>query len=242
MAEPYRFGGPIPVSAGRLKYRRELRASRMYADLKRIRRERAEEERAVQHEHEHDAKTGVVRVHLLSSDEPINLDLQKEQAKTALAPFKRHDAPAIPGLLPLCAWRIEGQDFSRPGFTTDFEQVKFWVRRGAVVTPLHQPSEHGKFRTVSGAVVARLAELPTDPWGCPLPESASTARDSTSDTRAAIDRVAQQLKAVRDTHPEAAPESQSSPLVSSNPPDRETNAAPLPGLQRLEPPAPDSAR
>lgn len=173
MAEPYRFGGPIPVSAGRLKYRRELRASRMYADLKRIRRERAEEERAAQYEH--DAKTGAVRVHLLSSDEPINLDLQKEQAKTALAPFKHHDAPAIPGLLPLCAWSIEGQDFSRPGFTTDFEQVKFWVRRGAVVTPLHQSSEHGKFRTVSGAVVASLAELPTDPWGCPLPESASTA-------------------------------------------------------------------
>ena len=173
MADPYRFGGPIPESVLSLQKRRRFRDSSLYAGVKKIRCERAEEERAAQYEH--DAKTGVARVHLLSSDKPINLDLQREQAKTALAPFRHHDAPAIPGLLPLCAWRIDGPDFSRPGFTTDFEQVKFWVRRGAVVTPLHQPSEDGKSRTVSGAIVARLAELPTDPWGCPLPESASTA-------------------------------------------------------------------
>lgn len=173
MADPYRFGGPIPESVLALKKRRRGFDSPLFTRARQIRRECAEEERAAQHER--DEKPGVVRVHPLSSDEPISLDLQKEQARAALAMFKRHDAPAATALLPLCAWRIEGPDFSRPGFTTDFEQVKFWVGRGAVVAPLHQPSEDGKSRTVSGAVVVRLAEVPTDPWGCPLSESASTA-------------------------------------------------------------------
>ncbi|WP_322737091.1 hypothetical protein [Delftia tsuruhatensis] len=170
MAEQrYRFGGPIPEAAFRLRVRRERRD-----EVASWLRERAQEERAAQYER--DAKAGVVRVHPLSSDDPISLDLQKEQARAVLAPFKRHDAPAATDLLPLCVWRIDGQDFSRPGFTTDIEQAKFWIRRNATVTPLHLPSEDGKFRTVSGAVLEKLTRLASvDSWGCPLPESASTA-------------------------------------------------------------------
>lgn len=46
MANPYRFGGPIPESVQRLKSRREYRASSLHAGVKKIRRERFESERA----------------------------------------------------------------------------------------------------------------------------------------------------------------------------------------------------
>lgn len=46
MADPYRFGGPIPESVQRLKSRREYRASSLHAGVKKIRRERFESERA----------------------------------------------------------------------------------------------------------------------------------------------------------------------------------------------------
>lgn len=243
MAEPYRFGGPIPERAKQLAARRTYRGFQSFAVLKKNRRLEFLESPGPYWEQVRDGMGAVIDVRPKAAAITGAAKTEADWCRAALAPFKYHDAPAAPGLLPLCAWRIEGQDFSRPGFTTDFEQVKFWSARGATVTPLHQPSEEGLFRTVSGAVLERLASpQPLDAWGGPLPESASTARDHTSDTRAAIDRVAQQMKAVRDTHPEAAPESQSSPLASSNPPDRETSAAPLPGLQRPEPPAQDSAR
>lgn len=79
MADPYRFGGPIPDAAFRLRVRRERRA---------------EEERATQYER--DAKPGVVRVHPMSSDEPISLDLQKAQARDALALFEGAAGTAAP--------------------------------------------------------------------------------------------------------------------------------------------------
>ena len=42
MADPYRFGGPIPESVQRLRKRREWRASSLYATVKRGRaRDRA---------------------------------------------------------------------------------------------------------------------------------------------------------------------------------------------------------
>lgn len=89
MGERYRFGGPIPESVQRLKARREYRASSLYAGVKKSRRARAEEVR--------DAKAGVVRVHSLASSEPIGTDdlaTRRVQARAALEPFKRHDAPA----------------------------------------------------------------------------------------------------------------------------------------------------
>lgn len=46
MADPYRFGGPIPESVQRLKKRREYRASSLHVGVKKIRRERFESERA----------------------------------------------------------------------------------------------------------------------------------------------------------------------------------------------------
>lgn len=46
MAEPYRFGGPIPESVARMKSRRERRASSLYAGVKKILGERFEAERA----------------------------------------------------------------------------------------------------------------------------------------------------------------------------------------------------
>lgn len=46
MAEPYRFGGPIPESVARLKSRRVYRASSLYARMKRAKGERFDEERA----------------------------------------------------------------------------------------------------------------------------------------------------------------------------------------------------
>ena len=45
MAEPYRFGGPIPESVARLKSRREYRASSLYVRIKRYRGEKFDEER-----------------------------------------------------------------------------------------------------------------------------------------------------------------------------------------------------
>ena len=173
MAEQrYRFGGPVPESVQTLRARRRYRGSESFATLKKNRRQDFWESPPPGWVTERDGMGFAVGIKRFQS--PCS-PVEKERARAVLAPFKRHDAPAATALLPLCAWRIEGQDFSRPGFTTDFEQVKFWVRRGAVVTALHQPSEDGKSRTVSGAVVVRLAEVPTDPWGCPLSESASTA-------------------------------------------------------------------
>lgn len=46
MADPYRFGGPIPESVQRLKKRREWRASSLFARVKRGRREALAEERS----------------------------------------------------------------------------------------------------------------------------------------------------------------------------------------------------
>lgn len=40
MAERYWYGGPIPVTARRLKERREYRSSSLYAGVKKARRER----------------------------------------------------------------------------------------------------------------------------------------------------------------------------------------------------------
>ena len=45
MAEPYRFGGPIPESVQRLKKRRQFRASSLYARMKRGIRDRLESEK-----------------------------------------------------------------------------------------------------------------------------------------------------------------------------------------------------
>lgn len=44
MADPYRFGGPIPESVQRMKKRREFRASSLFDWVKQARRGRAAEE------------------------------------------------------------------------------------------------------------------------------------------------------------------------------------------------------
>lgn len=46
MAEPYRFGGPIPERAKQLMDRRRFRGSESFANLKRLRGDRFDEERA----------------------------------------------------------------------------------------------------------------------------------------------------------------------------------------------------
>ncbi len=46
MAEPYRFGGPIPERAKQLMDRRRFRGSESFASLKRLRGDRFDEARA----------------------------------------------------------------------------------------------------------------------------------------------------------------------------------------------------
>jgi hypothetical protein len=48
MAEPYRFGGPIPESVARLKSRRVFRASSLYSRMKGSLGEKFDEERVRQ--------------------------------------------------------------------------------------------------------------------------------------------------------------------------------------------------
>lgn len=48
MAEPYRFGGPIPESVARLKSRRTFRASSLYARMKRANGDAFDRQRAAE--------------------------------------------------------------------------------------------------------------------------------------------------------------------------------------------------
>ena len=65
-------------------------------------------------------------------------------------------------------------------------------------------------------------------------EARATAVTSAANT--AIERAVQRLRAAPDKHPAVALEPKAFLLVSSNPPDPETNGAPQQGLQLLEQP------
>lgn len=187
MAEPYRFGGPIPEQVKRLASRRAYRGSQLFATLKKNRRLDFLENPGPYWEQVRDGMGAVIdirpKVVQAGAEAIVAAVSRARQAVAETVAPPRKIAPVAPELsatanklTPLCAWRVDGPNFGRPGFTTDLEQAKFWVRRGATVTALHQPSEEGRFRTVSGAVLEKLtSSQPLDSWGCPLSESASTA-------------------------------------------------------------------
>lgn len=170
MSEPYRFGGPIPESVQTLQRRRRYRGSQSFATLKKNRRQDFLENPGSYWEQVRDGMGAVIdirpKVVQAGAEAIVAAVSRARQAVAETVAPPRKIAPVAPvapelsatanKLTPLCAWRVDGPNFGRPGFTTDLEQAKFWVRRGATVTALHQPSEEGRFRTVSGAVLEKL--------------------------------------------------------------------------------------
>ena len=81
-------------------------------------------------------------------------------------------------LLSLCAWRITPANSKTAGFTTEFEQALAWLKRGAAIAPLHQPSEEGLAVTDFGVIQDKAAlVVPMDSWGGVISGAAATASD-----------------------------------------------------------------
>lgn len=88
MAEPYRFGGPIPESVQRMRSRRAYRGSSLYATLKKNRRQDFLESPGLYWEQVRDEMGAVIDVRPKSASTTAAAKTDDEWCRAALKPFE----------------------------------------------------------------------------------------------------------------------------------------------------------